>query len=171
MHNATGIATFSANQRPNTPYIRLWIDITFWGPENSYRCIPGVDMCMHKKLTLPVTHELLKVELSYFTCAFLVTRPFHGYKILDLGTLTLKFDPLLKNFNLGNSFLTRKGRAFIFHSHVHSLGQDFVAVPHIFCTNNLLLDRSNAKKKHIIRLILFYLKASKMEFSYFLHMV
>ena len=36
-------------------------------------------------------------------------------KIFDLVTLTLKFFLLLKNFNLGNSFLTRRGRAFIFH--------------------------------------------------------
>ena len=26
----------SANQRPNTPCIRLWIDVIFWGVENSY---------------------------------------------------------------------------------------------------------------------------------------
>ena len=33
-----------------------------------------------KTLTLPITHELLWIELSYFTCAFLVTIPFHGYQ-------------------------------------------------------------------------------------------
>ena len=36
-------------------------------------------------------------------------------KIFNLVTLTLMVDLLLKNFNLGNSFLTRRGRAFIFH--------------------------------------------------------
>ena len=36
MHNATAITTGSANQRPNTPCIRLWIDVTFRGLENSY---------------------------------------------------------------------------------------------------------------------------------------
>ena len=43
-----------------------------------------------------------------------------GSKIFDLETLTLtlKFDLLLRNFNLGYSFLTRKGRAFIFHIHI-----------------------------------------------------
>ena len=30
-------------------------------------------------------------------------------------TLTLKFDLLLKNFNLGHNFLTRNDRAFILH--------------------------------------------------------
>ena len=34
--NATAINTGSANQRPNTPCIRLWIDITFRGLEDSY---------------------------------------------------------------------------------------------------------------------------------------
>ena len=36
VHNATAITTGSANQRPNTPCIRLWIDVTFWGLEDSY---------------------------------------------------------------------------------------------------------------------------------------
>ena len=36
MHNATAITTGSANQRPNTPCIRLWIDVTFRGPEDCY---------------------------------------------------------------------------------------------------------------------------------------
>ena len=36
MHNATAITTGTANQRPNTPCIRLWIDVTFRGLEDSY---------------------------------------------------------------------------------------------------------------------------------------
>ena len=36
MHNATAIITGSANQRSNTPCIRLWIDVTFRGLEDSY---------------------------------------------------------------------------------------------------------------------------------------
>ena len=39
MHNATAITTGSANQRPNTPCIRLWIDVTFRGLEDSYTMI------------------------------------------------------------------------------------------------------------------------------------
>ena len=35
--------------------------------------------------------------------------------IFDLVTLTLKFDLLLKNFNLGHNFLTRSDGAFILH--------------------------------------------------------
>ena len=35
--------------------------------------------------------------------------------IFDLVTLTLKFDLLLKNINLGHNFLTRRDRAFILH--------------------------------------------------------
>ena len=44
-----------------------------------------------------------------------MTRPFHGTIIFDLVTLTLKFDLLLKNFNLGYNFQTRSDRAFILH--------------------------------------------------------
>ena len=36
MHNATAITTGSAIQPPNTPCIRLWIDVIFRGVENSY---------------------------------------------------------------------------------------------------------------------------------------
>ena len=38
-----------------------------------------------------------------------------GAKMFYLVTLTLKFDLFLKDFNLGHSFLTRRGRAIIFH--------------------------------------------------------
>ena len=37
-----------------------------------------------------------------------------GTKLFDIVTLTLKFDLLLKNFNLGDSFLTWRGRAFYY---------------------------------------------------------
>ena len=50
--------------------------------------------------------------------------------IFDLVTLTLKFDLLLKNFNLCNSFLTRRGRAFIFHMYI-SCYKTFPQVPTI----------------------------------------
>ena len=36
MHNTTAITIGSVNQRPNTPCIRLWIDVTFRGLEDSY---------------------------------------------------------------------------------------------------------------------------------------
>ena len=38
-----------------------------------------------------------------------------GIKKSYLVTLTLKIDLLLKNFNLGHNFQTRRGRAFILH--------------------------------------------------------
>ena len=47
----------------------------------------------------------------------------HGTIIFDLVTLTLKFDLLLKNFNLGHNFLTRSDRAF-YIALVYSLWQD-----------------------------------------------
>ena len=39
MHNTTAITTGSANQRPNTLCIRLWIDVTFRALEDSYSLI------------------------------------------------------------------------------------------------------------------------------------
>ena len=43
-----------------------------------------------------------------------------GTKIFDLVTLTLEFDLLLKNFNLGHSFFTQKRLGFHI-SYVYSL--------------------------------------------------
>ena len=53
-----------------------------------------------KTLTLDITFKPEVIRLSYCTCVFLVTRPFTRYHIFYLVTLTLKFDPLMKNFNL-----------------------------------------------------------------------
>ena len=53
-----------------------------------------------------------------------MTIPFfsHHTIIFDLVTLTLKFDILFKNFNLGHNLRTVRDRAFIFH--VYFLWQD-----------------------------------------------
>ena len=48
--------------------------------------------------------------------------------IFVLVTLTLKFDLLLKSFNLGLSFLTRRGRVFIFHIRI-PYDKTFYSVP------------------------------------------
>ena len=56
-----------------------------------------------------------------------------GTNIFDLVTLTLKFDLLLTNFNLSNSFLTRKVRAFIFNMYIPcELWQDLSMGTNIF---------------------------------------
>ena len=52
MHNARAITTCSANQRPNTPCIRLWIDVIFRGDENSYTAFAklwstALAFCLH----------------------------------------------------------------------------------------------------------------------------
>ena len=54
-----------------------------------------------------------------------------GTKIFDLVTLTLTFDLLLKNFNLGHNFLTRSGRAFILHMYI-PCDKTFPSVPIFF---------------------------------------
>ena len=63
---------------------------------------------------LAITFKPEEIGLSYCTCAFLVTRDIsHGAIIFDL--VTLKFDLLLKNFNLCQNFQTRRDRALILH--------------------------------------------------------
>ena len=68
-----------------------------------------------KILTLAIVFKLLKIELSYFICVFLMTRRLSWYRNFDLMTLTLKFNLLLKNFNLGHSFQTRSDQIFILY--------------------------------------------------------
>ena len=55
------------------------------------------------------------LELWYFTWVSLVMRPFRGLHYLDLVTLTLEFDILLKKINLAYNFWIVGVRALIFH--------------------------------------------------------
>ena len=55
----------------------------------------------------------------------------HGTIIFDLVTLTLKFDLLLKNFNLGYNFLIRSDWAFILHMCI-ACDKTFHMVPSFF---------------------------------------
>ena len=57
-----------------------------------------------------------------------------GTKSFDLVTLTLKFDLLLKNFNLAHSFLTEIGRAFIFYMRI-PCSKAFNVVPSFLYSN------------------------------------
>ena len=73
--------------------------------------------CVHScsTLTLAITFLTEVIGLSYCTIVFLMTRPFTLCDNFDL--LTLKFDLLLKNFNLGHNFLTRSYRSFLLILH------------------------------------------------------
>ena len=64
-------------------------------------------------LTLAITFNPEEIELSYCMRVFVVTQPFIVSIVFYLATLTLKFDLLLKNFNLGHNFQTRRDRVFI----------------------------------------------------------
>jgi hypothetical protein len=66
------------------------------------------------------------VGLSYFTCLFLMMRPFIWYHNLD--PLTLEFDLLIKNFNLDCNFWLVGAGAFIFHMCIPS-GKTFHLIP------------------------------------------
>ena len=54
----------------------------------------------------------------------------HGAIMFYLLTLTLKFDLLLKNFNLVYNFHTRKDGAFIFHMSI-PCGKTFHMIPYV----------------------------------------
>ena len=60
MHNATAITTGSANQRPNTPCIRLWIDVTFRGLEDSYSVFKNSisDKLVHMQIINVMVHMI-----------------------------------------------------------------------------------------------------------------
>ena len=67
--------TGSANQRPNTPCIQLWIDVTFRGLENSYTNKNLLEMGMH----ICVLHlNILRHEICKCSSLFEWSR--HGQK-------------------------------------------------------------------------------------------
>ena len=73
-----------------------------------------------KTLTSAITFKAEDLRLSYCIYAILVTRPFMSFhNFFYLVTLTLMFDLLFKNCNLGHNLRTVRDRAFIFH--VYSL--------------------------------------------------
>ena len=86
-----------------------------------------------KTLTLVITFLPEEIGISYCTYVYLVTRPITWYHKFDLVKLTLKFDQLLKNFNLGHNFLTRRDRAFKLHIWI-SCDKTFHIVP-LFLTS------------------------------------
>ena len=83
-----------------------------------------------KLLLFPTFFLLFHIRTSYFFLLFhqgrveslYIAHVYSLWQDLSYGTiifyhvtLTLKFDLLLTNFNLGHNFLTRRGRAFILH--------------------------------------------------------
>jgi hypothetical protein len=66
-----------------------------------------------KTLTLAISFEWQVIRLSYFICVSLWHDLSIDTKLFDL--VTLKFDPLFKNFNIGHIFWMVSDRAFVFH--------------------------------------------------------
>ena len=92
-----------------------------------------------KNLTLVITFEPKEIGLSYFTCVFLMTRPFCRCQSFWLRNLDLDFWPTFeKKLNLGNNFWTKRDRAFIFHMCI-SCGKTFL-LETIFLPRDLDLD-------------------------------
>ena len=65
MHNATAITTGSANQWPNAPCIRLWIDLTFRGLGDYY-----TDYRIQTCTNVHNVHALLRIV---FDCHDIIT--------------------------------------------------------------------------------------------------
>ena len=57
-----------------------------------------------ENLTLVITFELFQVGPLYFTCVFLMARPFNWYQTFDLVTLTVIFDLYLKKIDFVITF-------------------------------------------------------------------
>ena len=69
-----------------------------------------------KNLTLATTSKPKVIDLSYFICVFLVTRPFTWYHNFWPSNLDLEVWPTFEKLNnLGHNFKTRCDRAFILH--------------------------------------------------------
>ena len=83
-----------------------------------------------KNLTLAIIFEPKKIRLSYYTCWFLLKRPFCPYQKNWPVTLTLTFDLLLKKLNLGYNFWTKRDKAFILQVCI-PCGKTFLSIPKI----------------------------------------
>ena len=81
-----------------------------------------------KNLTLAIIFEPEEIRLSYYTCWFLWQDLSIRTKKIDLVTLTLTFDLLLKKLNLGYNFWTKRDKAFILQVCI-PCGKTFLSVP------------------------------------------
>jgi hypothetical protein len=124
---------------------------------------------LRKTLTMAITFEWWVLGLWYFTRVFLVIRPFHGHqnslwqslslgnKIFDLLTLTLVFNPLFEDFNLGyRSIFSLVGtKVLIFHRSVPFHGcQKIDLVTLVF---DLLIKSFNRGYKVSTRALIFHM--------------
>ena len=73
------------------------------------------DLLLKKNLTLAISFEPKEIGLSYFTCVFLVARPFCWKQLFYLVTLTLTFTYFWKKINLDHNFWTKSCKALILH--------------------------------------------------------
>ena len=75
----------------------------------------------------------LEIELKYYTCVFLVTRPFcwYMYQFFLLHGLAHDFWPTFEKLNLDHNFWTKGDRAFISHMCI-SCGKTFLLEPTFF---------------------------------------
>ena len=81
-----------------TPWPRPWLLTYFW-----------------KNLTLAITFEPEEIGLSYFTCLFLMARPFCWKQNFLPRDLDLDFWPTFeKKLNLDHNFWTKSERALIY---------------------------------------------------------
>ena len=102
----------------------LWQDLSHGTIILTYWPWPWSLTYFSKTLTLAITFKPDVIGHSYFTCVFLVTRPFTWYHNFWPSDLDIEVWPTFKNYNLGHNFQTRCDRAFILHNHVYSLWQD-----------------------------------------------
>ena len=79
-----------------------------------------------KNLTLVITFQPIEIRLSYYTCLFLVTRPFCPYQ----NFWPCDLDLILKKLNLGYNFWTERDKAFILQVCI-PCGMTFLSMPKI----------------------------------------
>ena len=89
-------------------------------------------VCLSRvNLTLVITFQPIEIRLSYYTCWFLVTRPFCPYQKIWPCDLDLDFWPSFEKLNFGYNFWTKKEKAFILNMLV-PFDKTFLFVPKKF---------------------------------------
>jgi hypothetical protein len=82
---------------------------SFW-PVRLFVCLSA------KKINIGHIFSKVSDRAFIFHMCVLYDKTFSiGTNVFDLVTLTLKFDPLFKNFDISHIFSMARDRAFIFH--------------------------------------------------------
>ena len=137
------ICLCDTNCSKNSPQTKIWVIMLLCDSVTLFCLLYNNRQASHSyvtTLTLAITFEQYAVARSYFTCVFLVTRPFSWYGNFWPCDLDLELWPTFQNFKIFHNFSTVRDRALIFHICIPCDKTFHLVPPFLLCDLDIYLD-------------------------------